>query len=163
MAKTKIEYPQDVDTVYAFVTDPEEIKKRSLALGEMNPRVQVDDAGGTKTVTNTREIESDLPAFAKKLFNPTNTVVERSEWRDDGDRKICKRHIDIKGTPGTIDFNITISPNGTGSTYDIEFEATAKIPLIRKKLEELITNLTLEGIREEHDYNKKQLAAQARS
>lgn len=159
MPRTKIEYPQDVHTVYAFVTDPEEIKKRSLALGELNPRVTVDEAGGTKTVTNTREIESDLPAFAKKLFNPTNTIVERAEWRDDGDRKICKQHIDVKGTPGKIDFNITISPNGSGATYDIEFEVTAKVPLIRKKLEEYIANQTLDGIRHEHDYNKQELAA----
>jgi hypothetical protein len=159
MPNLTINYEQDVDTVYRFVTDPEVIKKRSQAMGEKNIRVQVDEAGGTKTITSTREIESDLPGFAKKLFSSTNTIVERREWRDAGDKKTCKGHIDIVGTPGKIDSNITISPSGTGCTYDIEFEVSAKVPLIRKKLEEFVAKTTLEGMRDEHEYNKRELAA----
>lgn len=157
MPNLTINYSQDVDTVYRFVTDPEVIKKRSEAMGEKNIKVQIDEAGGTKTITSTREIESDLPGFAKKLFSSTNTIVERREWRDAGDKKTCKSHIDIVGTPGKIDSNITISPNGTGCKYDIEFEVTAKVPLIRKKLEEFIAKTTMEGMRDEHDYNQRVL------
>jgi len=157
MLKLTINYSQDVDTVYRFVTDPEHIKKRCEASGERNVRIQVEDSGGTKIITSTREIDSDLPAFAKKLFSATNTIVERREWRDAGDKKTCKAHIDILGTPGTIDSNITISPNGSGCTYDIEFEVTAKVPLIRKKLEEFVAKTTAEGMRDEHEYNQREL------
>jgi len=159
MPHLTINYTQDIDTVYRFVTDPEVIKKRSEAMGEMNIKIQVDEAGGTKTITSTREIESDLPGFAKKLFSSTNTIVERREWRDAGDKKTCKAHIDILGTPGKIDSNITISPNGSGCTYDIEFEVTAKVPLIRKKLEEFVAKSTAEGMRDEHEYNQRELNA----
>lgn len=159
MPNLTINYKQDVDTVYRFVTDPEEIKKRSEAMGEKNIRVKVDEAGGTKTITSTREIESDLPGFAKKLFSSTNTIIERREWRDAGDKKTCKSHIDIVGTPGKIDSNITISPNDGGCTYDIEFEVSAKVPLIRKKLEEFVAKTTLEGMRDEHEYNQRELNA----
>ena len=99
MPNLTINYTQDIDTVYRFVTDPEVIKKRSEAMGEMNIKIQIDEAGGTKTITSTREIESDLPGFAKRLFSSTNTIVERREWRDAGDKKTCKAHIDILGTP----------------------------------------------------------------
>lgn len=159
MPNFSIDYTQDIDTVYRFVTDPDNIKKRCEALGEKNVRVKVDEAGGTKTITLTREIESDLPAFAKKLFNSTNTIVERLEWRDAGDKKTCKSHIDVLGTPGKIDSNITISPSGSGCTYDNEFEVTVKVPLIRKKLEEFVAKTTLEGIRDEHQYNQRALNA----
>ena len=159
MPNLTINYEQDVDTVYRFVTDPEVIKKRSESMGEKNIRIKVDEAGGTKTITSTREIDSDLPGFAKKLFSSTNTIIERREWRDAGDKKTCKSHIDIVGTPGKIDSNITISPNGAGCTYDIEFEVSAKVPLIRKKLEEFVAKTTLEGMRDEHEYNQRELNA----
>jgi hypothetical protein len=157
MPNLTINYSQDVDTVYRFVTDPEVIKKRCEASGERNVRIQVEESGGTTIITSTREIDSDLPGFAKKLFNATNTIIERREWRDAGDKKTCKSHIDVVGTPGKIDSNVTISPNGSGCAYDIEFEATAKVPLIRKKLESFIEKSTLEGMRDEHDYNQRTL------
>ena len=159
MPNLTIDYSQDIDTVYRFVTNPDVIRKRSAAMGEKNIKIQVDDAGGTKTITSTREIESDLPSFAKKLFSSTNTIIERREWRDAGDKKTCKSHIDIVGTPGKIDSNITISPSGSGCTYDIEFEVSAKVPLIRKKLEEFVAKTTAEGMRDEHEYNKRELDA----
>jgi hypothetical protein len=159
MPNLTINYTQDIDTVYRFVTDPEVIKKRSEAVGEKSIKVQVDEAGGTKTITSTREIDSDLPGFAKKLFSSTNTIIERREWRDVGDKKTCKSHIDVVGTPGKIDSNITITPSGSGCTYDIEFEVSAKVPLIRKKLEEFVAKTTMEGMREEHEYNQRELNA----
>jgi hypothetical protein len=159
MPNLTINYTQDVDTVYRFVTDPDNIKKRCEASGERNVRIEVQEAGGTKTITSTREIDSDLPGFAKKLFSATNTIIERREWRDAGEKKTCKSHIDVVGTPGKIDSNVTISPNGSGCTYDIEFEATAKVPLIRKKLEAFVEKSTMEGMRDEHDYNQRALNA----
>jgi len=159
MPHLTINYTQDVDTVYRFVTDPESIKNRCEASGERNVRIEVEEAGGTKVITSTREIDSDLPGFAKRLFKPTNTIIERREWRDAGDKKTCKSHIDVVGTPGKIDSNVTISPSGSGCTYDIEFEVTAKVPLIRKKLEEFIAKTTAEGMRDEHDYNQRTLNA----
>jgi hypothetical protein len=159
MPNLTIHYKQDVDTVYRFVTDPENIKKRCEASGERNVRIQVEEAGGTKIITSTREIDSDLPGFAKRLFSATNTIVERREWRDAGEKKTCKSHIDVVGTPGKIDSNVTISPSGSGCTYDVEFEVTAKVPLIRKKLEEFVAKTTMEGMREEHDYNQRALNA----
>jgi len=159
MPHLTINYAQDIDTVYRFVTDPDRIKKRCEASGERNVRIQVEESGGTLVITSTREIDSDLPGFAKKLFSPTNTIVERREWRDAGDKKTCRSHIDVVGTPGKIDTNITISPSGSGCTYDIEFEVTAKVPLIRKKLEEFVAKTTMEGMREEHAFNQRELNA----
>jgi hypothetical protein len=159
MPHLTINYTQDVNTVYDFVTDPENIKKRCEASGERNVRIEVEESGGTKIITATREIDSDLPGFAKKLFNATNTIIERREWRDAGEKKTCKSHIDVVGTPGKIDSNVTISPSGSGCAYDIEFEATAKVPLIRRKLEEFIAKTTAEGMRDEHDYNQRTLNA----
>ena len=36
--------------------------------------------------------------FAKKLFKQVNVLVEREEWRSEGDRKVAKGHLKIAGT-----------------------------------------------------------------
>ena len=159
MPTFSIDYTQDIETVYRFMTDPAAIKRRCEALGETNIRVHVDEAGGTKTITVTRDIERELPSFAKKLFSSTNTVTERLEWRDSGGDKTCKSHVDIAGTPAKIDSNIAISPKPEGCIYDIEFEVSVKVPLIRKKLEEFAAKATLESIRDQQAYNKRELEA----
>jgi hypothetical protein len=81
MPNLTINYTQDVDTVYRFVTDPENIKKRCEASGERNVRIEVQEAGGTKTITSTREIDSDLPGFAKKLFSATKEDLQEPHRR----------------------------------------------------------------------------------
>ncbi|MEZ4286604.1 MAG: DUF2505 domain-containing protein [Polyangiales bacterium] len=157
MSHVSFTYPVDADSLYRFIVDPEEIKKRCADSGDQNIRVEVKENGATKTITCTREVEQDLPAFAKKLFKPRNTVVERKEWRDEGTKKVCSMHVDVLGTPTQIDGTITISPSGTSSTYDIQFEVSAKVPLIRKKLEEYIAGITADGMRNEFEYNRRAL------
>ena len=159
MANVTFTYRNSVDEVFKFVSDPEQVKRRCTAMGESNIQVEVSEHGGTRTVTCTREVEMDLPAFAKKLFKPRNTVIERKEWRDDGERKTCHFHVDVQGAPTQIDGDITITASGSEARYAIEFSVTAKIPLIRKKLEEYIEGITKEGMEREFAYNQEQLQA----
>lgn len=159
MPNVSFNYKQDADSVFRLVSDPDATEKRAEALGGFDVRIEVQEAGAMKTVICTREVEADLPSFAKKFFKSRNLVVERKEWRDDGDRKTGHFHIDIKGTPAQIDGHITITPDGAGSVYEIDFDVTAKVPLIRKKLEEHIAGLTKEGMRDEFRYNQQQLDA----
>lgn len=159
MPNVSFNYKQDTDRVFRQASDPDATKKRAEALGGSDVRIEVQEAGATKTVICTREVEAALPSFAKKLFKPRNLIVERKEWRDDGDRKTGHFHIDVKGTPVQIDGHITITPDGAGAVYEIDFDVTAKVPLIRKKLEEHIVGLTKEGMRDEFRYNQQQLNA----
>ena len=160
MASVSFKFKQDVETVYAFVSNAEEVRKRSVAFGDRDIRVAESDAGGTKTITNTRLVTADVPAFMKKLFNPTNTVVDKKAWRSEGDKKIGKLDVDVQGTPTEIHGTITIAPApGGGSTYSIDFKGTAKIPLIGGKVEAYVEEQSAKGMREEFEYNQKQLDA----
>ena len=62
MPNLTINYTQDVDTVYQFVTNPGVIEKRSEAMGERDIKIQIDDAGGTKTITTAGGRPCGLPA-----------------------------------------------------------------------------------------------------
>jgi hypothetical protein len=154
MPKFRFEYAQNVDTVFALITDREALTRRCEALGETNIEVDVVDGDGSKAVTIVRDVEQELPGFAKKLFKPKNKLVEREQWRTGGAEKTAAGRLDIVGTGGKIESTIRLSPSGSGCVYEIDFQAHAKVPLIRKKLEGFIEDTALESLRAQHEHYK---------
>ena len=152
MPRFRFEYAQDVETVFALITNPDVIIKRCEALGEREVKVEVDQSGDALSIRVAREVEQELPGFAKKLFKPVNVLVEREEWRSEGERKLAKGHLKIVGTGATFDSNISLSPNGSGAVYEIDFTVTAKAPLIRKKLESFIGETALDSLQKQHEH-----------
>ena len=146
------EHSQDVDTVFQLITDPDALTKRCEALGERDVKVEVSEAGGTTKIQIAREADQELPGFAKKLFKPTNVLVEREEWKSAGDRKVAKGQLKIVGTGARIDSTIQLSPQGTGCVYEIDLKVTAKAPLIRRKHEAFIGDTALESLRKQHEH-----------
>lgn len=158
MPKFRFEYPHDVDTVFRLITDPDVLTKRCEALGERDVKAEATEDDGVTKTRVAREVEQALPGFAKKLFKPTNVVVEREEWRSAGDRRVGKGSLKIAGTGASIDSTISLSPSGAGAVYEIDFQVTAKAPLIRKKLEAFIGETALESLRKQHDHYARVLS-----
>ncbi len=157
MPRSQHEYPQDVDTVFKLITSPDELTRRCEALGERNVKVEVSESGGVTKTQMAREVEQALPGFAKKLFKPTNTLVEREEWRSVDGRHEGKGELKIVGTGATIDSTIRLSPNGSGCVYEIDLQVTAKAPLIRRKLESFIGDTALDSLRAQHAHYARRL------
>jgi len=139
------------------MTNRDELTKRCEALGERNVQVEVDESGGVTKTQIVREVERELPGFAKRLLKPKNTLVEREEWRSVEGRYEGKGQLKIVGTGATIDSTIRLSPSGAGCVYEIDLEVTAKAPLIRKKIETFIGDTSLESLREQHEYYAQRL------
>jgi len=152
MPRFRYEHSRDVDTVFAFITDADALTKRGKALGERDVKVEVTESDGVTHVRIAREVEQELPGFAKKLFKPVNVVVEREEWQSEGERKVAKGHLKVVGTGATFDSTISLSPSQTGCVYEIDFTVTAKAPLIRKKLEAFIGDTALQSLQRQHEY-----------
>ena len=157
MPKFRFDHAQDVDTVFNLITSGDELAARCEALGERDVKVEVSESGGGTKVQIARVVEQELPGFAKKLFKPTNRLVEREEWRRVDSRYEATGQLKIVGTGATIDSTIRLSPSGAGSVYEIDFEVTAKAPLIRRKLEAFIGETALESLREQHAYYARRL------
>lgn len=153
MGNVSFRFDQSADTVYEWVRDPEVIKRRGAALGERE--IVVRHEGNAVLVERT--VDAEVPSFAKKLFNPTNRVHETKDW--DAATKRGKLLVDIKGTPVTIEGVISIVPDGEGSIYKVDFTVKCSIPLIGKKLASYVDGLTAEGMREEYEWNKRELDA----
>ncbi len=152
MPRFRFEYSHDLDTVFRLITDPEALTTRCEALGERDVKAEVSEEGPVTRTRLAREVEQELPGFAKRLFKPTNVIVEREEWRSLGARKVATGQLKIVGTGATIDSTIELSPSGAGCVYEIDFEVAAKAPLIRKKLEAFIGETALESLRKQHEH-----------
>lgn len=152
MPRFQFEHSHPVDAVFQLMTNPDALTKRCEALGERDINVEVSEDGGTTKIRIAREVEQELPGFAKKLFKPTNVLVEREEWQSAGDRKVAKGRLKIVGTGATLDSTIQLAPQGAGCVYEIDFRVTAKAPLIRKKLEAFIGETALESLRAQHEH-----------
>jgi hypothetical protein len=85
--------------------------------------------------------------------------VDIKAWRQEGDKRIGKLDVDVQGTPTELHGTITIAPSGSGCTYKVDFAGKAKIPLIGKKVEAYVEEQSQKGMREEFEYNQKQLDA----
>lgn len=157
MPRFRFEHARDTDTVFQLMTNRDELTKRCEALGERNVQVEVDESGGVTKTQIVREVERELPGFAKRLLKPKNTLVEREEWRSVEGRYEGKGQLKIVGTGATIDSTIRLSPSGAGCVYEIDFEVTAKAPLIRKKIEAFVGETALESLREQHEYYAQRL------
>jgi hypothetical protein len=157
MPRFRFEHARDTDTVFQLMTNRDELTKRCEALGERNVQVEVDESGGVTKTQIVREVERELPGFAKRLLKPKNTLVEREEWRSVEGRYEGKGQLKIVGTGATIDSTIRLSPSGAGCVYEIDLEVTAKAPLIRKKIETFIGDTSLESLREQHEYYAQRL------
>lgn len=151
MATVKFTYAQDADTVYKLLSDPEVSRRRSEAFGDKDIRL----TKSGDTVTNVRQVEADVPAFAKRLLSPTNTVTEVKAWNPA--TKSATLSVEIKGVPVKISGDIRIVPAGTGCDYIVSFQVSCKIPLIGGQLEKHITGVTEEGMRKEFEWNRAQL------
>lgn len=152
MSTMKFAYPQDAETVFKFLADPETARRRSVAFGEEDIKVTTQGA----TVINVRKVEAEVPGFAKKFLNPKNVVTDTKAWN--AATKSAALTVDIAGAPLKMSGNIRIVPAGSGSEYIVDFTMTCKIPLVGGQIEKHATGVTEEGMRREYEWNKAEIA-----
>lgn len=153
----RFDFDQDVDTVFALLTDPQFLVDRSLALGELEADCEVEEDDDSATVTMTREVKRDLPAFLAKLFNPVQTVQMHEQWerRDSGFSGHYRLTVD--GQPVIINADFSLKPSAKGCAYSIDFRCSAKIPLIGRKVEQFIVEQAKDGVAKEMAYTRQHL------
>ena len=155
--KVTYEYASDPDGVAALLRDPEFLRRRSEAAGEKNVHVKVEELPDGLHVVVEREKEVDLPAFAKRMFNPQNRIVENTKWRRQGDRWVGEYRVEIAGVPGEVRGKSTLAPSAGGCHYESAFEVTSRIPLVGGKLESWVADKLEETFQQNARRNDEQL------
>lgn len=131
-------YDASVDAVFAVLSDPDQLAAMNTAIGATDcTLISEDDRGGAPWLVSSRKVTVDLPGFARKVMQPTNTVVQTDDWsapEADGSRS-CRYSVEVKGVPSRIDGTMTLRPDGEGCVQDIEAEVKVSIPLLGGRLE----------------------------
>ena len=146
MTTVRHDYPADVETVFARLIDPGYLKRRSEAQGHLNVEVEVTEEGEAVVVRVSRDVESEIPGFMKKLFSPRNHVVDVTTWRPRGDRRVATYTVEV-GARVHLDGELELAPRGDGSAYTDSFTAKVRVPVVGKKVAAYVEKETAAAIR----------------
>ena len=125
--------------VWEMFHDPASHVAKFEAMGHRN--LEVLEKKKTKKqlrIVISRDVDVDLPGFAKRVLKPTNTVVSTDEWNDNGDGTYGGTFIgDTKGAPIDLKGTTLIEPDGDDRThYVVHTVIKVSVPLIGGKLGE---------------------------
>jgi uncharacterized protein YndB with AHSA1/START domain len=153
-------FDADVPTVFALLSDPEFLQRKYADQGASDVSVDShDERGGSPHIVSRRKVTIDLPGFAKKVMQPTNTVVQTDDWSgEQAGRRVCSYKVEVQGVPSRIDGTVTLSPDGGGTRQDVEAEVKVSIPLLGGKLEKLAVDSGKKLLEAEAAFTAKELA-----
>jgi len=160
-AKVSQHYDRTVDEMFALVTDPGFLERRAHAAGEKNVAVHVDRDGGKLVIRIERDVDRSLPGFMKKVFKPTNHIIDVQTWSTDGPVKISDWTVEIVGQSRVkLRGRMTLAAGaGGGCDYTEAFSAEVSMPLIGKQVAKYVVGETEKSIRGQLEFTTRDLAA----
>ena len=157
MAKVTHRYAASVDAAYQALIDPDHLRRRAEDAGEKNISVTVEERGGATVVNLTRDIESEIPSFAKKFVDAVNRVESIFEWRADGESRRATYTANVSKRI-TVRGSITLVASGDGCEHTETFEPTVDMPLIGKKVASLVSEKTETAVRAACRFTERDLS-----
>jgi hypothetical protein len=156
MTTVKHTHRHPLEDVYAKLVDEAHLRDRCQQAGHRNIQVSVTEKDGAYEIRLERDIESDIPAIAKKFVSPVNHVVDIVRWRDAGDGKAgtydvtVNPRIRVKG-------QMTLKPSGSGCVYEDTCSPTVDVPLIGGKIAQIVAKETAAAIAEDQRRTERAL------
>lgn len=154
-------YDADVPTVFALVTDEQFLRSKYDAQGATDVTItRKESPDGAVHLEIKRRVTLDLPGFAKRVLQPTNTVVHVERWRptDASGARICDYRVDVHGVPSRIEGVLTLSPDGAGTRQDTEAQVTVSVPLLGGRLERFAADSGRRVLDDEAEFTRRELA-----
>ena len=154
-------YTQNVDAVFKHFADSEQVTSKHNALGAKNINLIAFDATNTSLeVIFEREVPTDVPKAMKKFLGEWNHVKQTESWSGtQGKGYKCDIKIEIQGVPVSIGGTLELVPEGDGCVNNINISINCGIPLVGKKLAEVVGSQSKVSMEEEYQYIKTVLGA----
>lgn len=155
-------YPADLATSFAAITDPEAVVARYEAAGHEKVELleSAEDLDGWVIRTRS-EVTVDLPGFAAKVLQPTNTLEQTHHWgpERDGVRE-GTFEVETKGAPVKTGGTMRLEQLDDGTTrHTIKATLKIKVPLIGGKIESWGKDDFQEQLDNELSFTKERLGA----
>ena len=132
-------------------------KDRIEAVGGPGARIEsIDITGAQVRVAMVQTIPaSELPAQITAI-KPDGLIIPRIEtWHGDGGT--VEAHVD--GAPANVNGTLTVTDDGTGSTFVVDATIEVKIPLFGKKIEAAIQQHLTELLEREAEFTDSWLSS----
>jgi uncharacterized protein YndB with AHSA1/START domain len=144
-------FDADVETVFALMSDPDFMARKYADQGATDIQVDSDHRSDAPTIVSRRKVTVDLPGFAKRVMQPTNTVVQTDEWAaaDTDGRRVCSYRVEVQGVPSRIDGTLTLTPDAGGTRQDVVAEVKVSIPLVGGRLEKFAVDSGVKTLEQE--------------
>jgi hypothetical protein len=151
-------YAKDVETLFRFFSDPPTIKAKFEGIGARNIQVlESSEQGGVHLTRTQREMPAEVPGILKKFFGEWNKVVQTEHWRREGSSRTCEFQIDVSGAPVKMHGTMQLRPEGEGCVNDVKLDITSGVPLLGKKIVELVAATSRKGMAAEYAYIRAHL------
>jgi aryl carrier-like protein len=152
------EFEHDAESVFNLLTDPDFLVDRCLALGELEASCEIEEQGEKTVISLTRKLQRDLPAFLARMMDSVQVMHLTEKWQADGEGGWSGDYtFEVEGQPVTIGATFELYPTDDGCCYSIEHRASAKIPLVGRRVEKFILGQAEQGCTAELEYLQNQL------
>jgi Protein of unknown function (DUF2505) len=147
-------YPPEAMFSQGVQRDYVEALAKTLSHYDLQLLTLEDGPGGGRAVA-TYEVETDLPSWAKKMFPARSKITESRTWgpaEADGTRSYLFT-VKIDQVPVEIKGKVSLIAKGDGTTTNtVHIDVKAGIPIVGKKLEELVAKDLTKNVEGERDF-----------
>lgn len=132
-----LQFNKDKNSVLEAFCDPAFFEQHQTQMQSKDFELISHEDDGTRCTTKFRyQVESDVPAFAKKVLGDSAQVVHTETWdRSTGRGEI---DIDVATMPGTMTCQAQLQDDGDGCRKEFNWEINVKIPLVGGKIEKVV-------------------------
>ena len=151
-------YAAAPDAVLAMLTTPEFRDRVCVRQHALDHDVAITGSGpgAVVLVTRTQSLEG-APSVDTKVVGQTVRIVHREEWRTATEADLA---MEIPGKPGRLAGGIVLRDNGDGTTDELfTGEVTVTVPLVGRKLEQMIASVLEQALVREGQVGASWLAA----
>jgi hypothetical protein len=134
-----LEYDHPPADVFAMFTDADYVRARAEATGGRDIEAAVETNGDTVEITNSRSIAADVPSFARSMVGDSIRINETHIWGPaaEGSRE-GTFEVKFGTVPVTLRGRLKLVPDGAGAIATLEGQIKATVPLVGRKIEQLV-------------------------
>src|SRR6478735_2848478 len=132
-------YDHPPTDVFAMFVDADYVRARAEATGGRDIEAEVTSSDGTVEITNSRSIVADVPSFARSMVGDSIRITETHVWGPDaGGSREGTFEAKFGTVPVTLRGRLKLVPDGAGSIATLEGQIKATVPLVGRKIEQLV-------------------------
>lgn len=134
-----LEYDHPPADVFAMFVDADYVRARAEATGGADVEATVEEHDGTVVITNRRTVVADVPSFARSMVGDSIRITETHTWGPEAEgAREGTFEANFGSVPVTVRGRLRLVADGAGAIATLEGQIKATVPLVGRKVEQLV-------------------------